>query len=66
MPLPMLWLCSSALLSILCSAGWKELGTSVIRGILIDMLSTAGFGSGKEARKLGVGLPLVGWPTGIE
>ena len=38
----------------------------MIRVILIDMLSTAGFGRGKEARKLGVGLPLVGWPTGIE
>ena len=48
------------------SAGWKELGNCVIRDILRDMLSEAGFGRGKEAWKLGVGLPPVGWPAGIE
>ena len=36
------------------SAGWKELGNCVIRDILRDMLSEAGFGRGKEAWKLGV------------
>ena len=48
------------------SAGWKELGNCVIRDILRDMLSEAGFGRGKEAWKLGVGLPPAGWPAGIE
>ena len=30
------------------------------------MLSEAGFGRGKDARKLGVGLPPLGWPADIE
>ena len=44
---------------LILHAGWKELGTCVIRGILKDMLSEAAFGRGKEAMKLQVGLSVI-------
>ena len=59
MPLPILWLMLICPALHPLHAGWKELGTCLIRGILRDMLSEAGFGKGKKARKLGVGLPPV-------
>ena len=45
------------------SAGWKQLGTATVRGILRDMLVCAGYGRGKGAKKLGVGPAPVGWPA---
>ena len=48
------------------SAGWKELGTCVVRGILRDTLSARGFYRRKEDRKIGLGPPPVGCDIDIE
>ena len=48
----MLWL------MFLCSpysAGWNKLGICAIKGFLRDLLNAAGFGSGKNESKLGIG-----------
>ena len=45
------------------SPDWK--GSGMIRKILSNMLSSIGYGHGGKVKKLGVGVPPLGWPENI-
>ena len=47
------------------SPAWEAMGNNMIRGILRNMLSTAGYGRAGHESKLGVGPAPFGWPVDI-
>ena len=48
------------------SAQWKDVRSSMVRGILRKMLMTAGYGRDGQEKKLGVGPAPAGWPADID